>query len=218
MIIYVKTLKGKVTTINCEPSDTIGNIKIKIQEKENIHPDEQRLILNGDLLEDHLTLAQYNIPNESTLVIITLTIFKVIFKDVEYKTEPWNNTSNGKKLKEFMAEKTKIPIQNIELVVNYTVLKEDLRLKDQNINGDTKIYMIVKNLEKIKINITCDGKEFEIECKTPLKLNEIKEVIKQNVDNLNEFELLCHSDILKEEDDINAAYLKSQNFIVVRRK
>ena len=218
MKIYIKTLSGKITTYECEPSDTIGNIKIKIQEKENIHPDEQRLILNGDLLEDHLTLAQYNIPNESTLVIITLTIFKVIFKDVEYKTEPWNNTSNGKKLKEFMAEKTKIPIQNIELVVNYTVLKEDLRLKDQNINGDTKIYMIVKNLEKIKINITCDGKEFEIECKTPLKLNEIKEVIKQNVDNLNEFELLCHSDILKEEDDINAAYLKSQNFIVVRRK
>ena len=51
-----------------------------------------------------------------------------------------------------------------------------------------------------------------------MNLNEIKKLIKENVDNLNEFDLLCHSDILTEDDDIDAAYSKSNNFIVVRRK
>ena len=78
--------------------------------------------------------------------------------------------------------------------------------------------MVVKNLEIVKINITCDGNQFEIECTKPLNLNEIKDKIKQNVDNLNEFDLISYSDILTEEDDIDAAYSKSNNFVVVRRK
>ena len=78
--------------------------------------------------------------------------------------------------------------------------------------------MIVKNLEKIAINITCDGNEFDINCIEPLNLKEIKDLIRPKIDDLNEFDLLCHSNILSEEDDIDAAYSKSQNFIVVRRK
>ena len=117
-----------------------------------------------------------------------------------------------------MAEKTKIPIENIELIVNYVMIADDKSLMDQNIDENTKIYMVTKNLEKIQINITCDGNGFEIECTKPLNLNEIKKLIKENVDNLNEFDLLCHSDILTEDDDIDAAYSKSNNFIVVRRK
>ena len=117
-----------------------------------------------------------------------------------------------------MAEKTKIPVENIELVVDYLMIDDNKSLMEQEIDENTKIYMVAKNLEKIQMNITCDGNEFEIECVKPLNLNEIKQKIKEKVDNLNKFDLLCLSDILTEDDDIDAAYSKSNNFIVVRRK
>ena len=77
--------------------------------------------------------------------------------------------------------------------------------------------MVAKNLEKIPINITCEKNEFKIEYTKPMYLNEIKELIRQKVRNLNEFDLLCHSDIITEDDDIEAAYSKSNNFNVVRK-
>ena len=70
MQIFVKYINGRTITLEVEASDTIENVKTKIQDKEGIIPVEQRLIFGSIPLEDGQALSDYNIQRDATLFII----------------------------------------------------------------------------------------------------------------------------------------------------